>query len=104
MVKENSDVIDRVCDAIRPAINTAIGNEIDADTNFGTEKAFYQPLNAHSWVIELVGECRQKLVIPEVFPVPLICVGNLVVGGAGKNSVALDIGTRLQAMGYVVVF
>ena len=32
VVKENSDVIDRVCDAIRPAINTAIGNEIDADT------------------------------------------------------------------------
>lgn len=68
--------------------------------NFWNRKGILSTcLTPVSWVIELVGECRQKLVIPEVFPVPLICVGNLVVGGAGKTPVALDIGTRLQAMG-----
>ena len=32
-------------------------------------------------------------------PVPVICCGNVTVGGAGKTTVALDLGRRLHAAG-----
>src|ERR1700758_5271777 len=37
-------------------------------------------------------------------PVPVICCGNVTVGGAGKTTVALDIGRRLFARGRAVHF
>ncbi len=37
-------------------------------------------------------------------PVPVICCGNVTVGGAGKTTVALDIGARLVARGQMVHF
>ena len=37
-------------------------------------------------------------------PVPVICCGNVVVGGAGKTTVALDLGARLVARGRIVHF
>src|SRR5690348_514177 len=37
-------------------------------------------------------------------PVPVICCGNVTVGGAGKTTVALDIGQRLLAQGRSVHF
>src|SRR5215469_1674859 len=37
-------------------------------------------------------------------PVPVICCGNVTVGGAGKTTVALDIGQRLLAQGHAVHF
>ena len=37
-------------------------------------------------------------------PVPVICCGNVTVGGAGKTTVALDIGQRLLAQGRIVHF
>lgn len=37
-------------------------------------------------------------------PVPVICCGNVTVGGAGKTTVALDIGQRLAARGLAVHF
>jgi len=42
---------------------------------------------------------RQKRTIPFKAQVPIICVGNLVVGGAGKTPVALDLVARLKAQG-----
>jgi tetraacyldisaccharide 4'-kinase len=36
--------------------------------------------------------------------VPVICCGNVTVGGAGKTTVALDIGARLVARGQIVHF
>lgn len=33
-------------------------------------------------------------------PVPVVCIGNLVTGGAGKTPVALDIGRRLITQGF----
>jgi tetraacyldisaccharide 4'-kinase len=37
-------------------------------------------------------------------PVPVICCGNLTVGGAGKTTLALDLGWRLLARGRAVHF
>jgi tetraacyldisaccharide 4'-kinase len=37
-------------------------------------------------------------------PVPVICCGNVTVGGAGKTTLALDLGRRLQARGVAVHF
>jgi tetraacyldisaccharide 4'-kinase len=35
-------------------------------------------------------------------PIPVICVGNATVGGAGKTTVALDLARRLTARGWAV--
>jgi tetraacyldisaccharide 4'-kinase len=37
-------------------------------------------------------------------PVPVICCGNATVGGAGKTTLALDLGARLQRRGMAVAF
>lgn len=37
-------------------------------------------------------------------PIPVVCVGNLVAGGAGKTPVALALGERLAARGHAVHF
>lgn len=36
--------------------------------------------------------------------VPVLCVGNVVLGGAGKTPIALDLGARLAAHGHAVHF
>ncbi|HEX4261939.1 MAG TPA: tetraacyldisaccharide 4'-kinase [Acetobacteraceae bacterium] len=37
-------------------------------------------------------------------PIPVICIGNATVGGAGKTTVALDLGARLTARGIALHF
>jgi tetraacyldisaccharide 4'-kinase len=37
-------------------------------------------------------------------PIPVICCGNVTVGGAGKTTLALDLGQRLTAQGHAVHF
>ena len=39
------------------------------------------------------------MVRPRRAPLPVVCVGNLVAGGAGKTPVALSIGVRLKQLG-----
>jgi tetraacyldisaccharide 4'-kinase len=45
------------------------------------------------------GVLRQALARPWQAPVPVLCVGNLVAGGAGKTPVVLDLAARLAARG-----
>ena len=35
--------------------------------------------------------------------IPVICIGNIVVGGAGKTPVALKIGNLLKLNGYILI-
>jgi tetraacyldisaccharide 4'-kinase len=50
------------------------------------------------------GKLRRSFSTPWQSPVPVICVGNVVVGGAGKTPVALDIAGRLSGGGKSVSF
>src|SRR5690348_11423931 len=52
-----------------------------------------------AWSYAAAGAARRALTQPWHAPVPVICVGNLVAGGAGKTPVALSIAARLGASG-----
>lgn len=45
----------------------------------------------------LAGAVRRRWVTPKQVSVPVICIGNLSVGGAGKTPTAIAIAQRLQA-------
>jgi tetraacyldisaccharide 4'-kinase len=57
-----------------------------------------------SWIYGLVARVRFMAARPWRAPVPVLCIGNLVAGGAGKTPVALDIGARLLGRGVAVHF
>jgi len=48
-------------------------------------------------LVATVGTMQRKATAPWRAPVPVICVGNLVAGGAGKTPVTIDITSRLKA-------
>ena len=51
------------------------------------------------WAYGAVGRLRRAAATPWRAPVPVLCVGNLVVGGAGKTPVAIDLAGRLIERG-----
>jgi tetraacyldisaccharide 4'-kinase len=51
------------------------------------------------WAFGAAGALRRRVVRPVAPGVPVICVGNLVLGGAGKTPVAIDLAERLAARG-----
>ena len=57
-----------------------------------------------SWAWAIGGELRRWATPTRRVPIPVICVGNLVAGGAGKTPVALALGRRLLAAGSAVHF
>jgi tetraacyldisaccharide 4'-kinase len=58
-----------------------------------------RPLGA---VWDTAGRLHRALARPYQPPVPVVCIGNLVVGGAGKTPVALSFGEWLMARGIAV--
>ncbi|MBT3359592.1 MAG: tetraacyldisaccharide 4'-kinase [Rhodospirillales bacterium] len=63
--------------------------------------ALLEPL---AGVYRLAAGRRFASVHPQKMDIPVICVGNLVVGGAGKTPVAMSIGERLRQRGLDVHF
>ncbi|MGC2202992.1 MAG: tetraacyldisaccharide 4'-kinase [Stellaceae bacterium] len=51
---------------------------------------------------DAAGRCREALSQPYKAPAPVLCVGNLVVGGAGKTPVALALAAHLNQHGAAV--
>lgn len=49
-----------------------------------------------------IGAVRRSLVSPWRAPVPVICVGNITVGGTGKTPTALALASLLKRRGYAV--
>lgn len=51
-----------------------------------------------AWAVARVARCRMQRKGWQA-PVPVLCCGNLTVGGAGKTTVVIDLVQRLQARG-----
>ena len=62
----------------------------------GPTACLLAPLGA---LIAAAGALRRRLATPARVSVPVICVGNLVVGGAGKTPVTLALLGLLQELG-----
>jgi tetraacyldisaccharide 4'-kinase len=56
------------------------------------------------WAYGAAGILRQTFANPSQVSVPVICVGNVVAGGAGKTPVALNIASKLQIRDKAVCF
>lgn len=68
----------------------------------GSAAALLTPL---SWLYRGGAALKRKFEpAPWRAPVPVICIGNATVGGAGKTPLALDVAARLMALGRNVHF
>lgn len=63
-----------------------------------------QLLRPAGWLFGAAGLLRRAVARPWRAPVPVICVGNIVAGGAGKTPVALSIAAVLAEQGRVAHF
>lgn len=61
--------------------------------------ALCQVLRPFSWVYQQASIWREARIQPERVKVPVVCVGNLVMGGAGKTPTVIAIVKLLQEMG-----
>lgn len=55
-----------------------------------------------SWIYSLVSYLRYTLINSERLEIPVICVGNITVGGAGKTPTVIWLAREFQALGYKV--
>jgi tetraacyldisaccharide 4'-kinase len=63
----------------------------------GLAAALLSPVAA---IYDLAGKACRARVTPQHLPIPVICVGNVILGGSGKTPVVADIARRLKAAGH----
>jgi tetraacyldisaccharide 4'-kinase len=63
-----------------------------------------QLLSPLGWLYGFATKAKLATTKPWKSPVPVLCIGNLTAGGAGKTPLALDLGKRLIAKGKTVHF
>lgn len=59
-----------------------------------------QMLRPLAWLYTHASHWRESRIVPEKVNVPVICVGNLVMGGAGKTPTVITIVEFLKTMGH----
>ena len=59
-----------------------------------------QLLSPLGWIYAAAGRVRHAVTVPIKASVPVICIGNLTVGGTGKTPVAIAVAERIKALGY----
>lgn len=52
-----------------------------------------------AWIYGGIASLRRATAMPDFSPMPVICIGNLTVGGAGKTPCALAVGEILAELG-----
>jgi tetraacyldisaccharide 4'-kinase len=57
-----------------------------------------------SWIYTSISLLRRQLIHAHTAPLPVIAVGNILAGGAGKTPVAIAIGTALLHKGVKIAF
>lgn len=63
------------------------------------ESGIARALTPCSWMYQHVSAWRHKRVVPQKVSVPVVCVGNVVMGGAGKTPTVLALTRMLQKAG-----
>lgn len=66
----------------------------------GSSLALAVALTPISWIYQAVTKARLAFTRPYIMPIPVICVGNLVMGGAGKTPTVIMIASLLKEWGY----
>lgn len=61
-------------------------------------------LTPASWFYRAGAGLHRAIATPWHAPIPVICIGNVTAGGAGKTPLALEIGRRLSARGQMTHF
>ena len=66
---------------------------------FNTSSPLGTLLAPLGWLYDAVGKYFRAQTTPEKIGIPVICVGNITLGGAGKTPVVIEIARRLRAAG-----
>lgn len=66
---------------------------------FGKENLYAHLLRPLSWIYGTVSNRRANKIDGWMAPIPVICVGNLIIGGAGKTPTALALAEKIIASG-----
>jgi tetraacyldisaccharide 4'-kinase len=75
---------------------TASSNAVQAPEFWQTDGVLARLLDPIGRLYGLAGTLRQRWVMPTRASLPVICVGNLTVGGAGKTPTAIAMAEHLQ--------